>query len=169
MSDVDVDGAYEWLIVVVGIVFGIMSSYPDIFWSDTETTSASLQAVRSVVIPLVISAVLWVIGKLLLYSNRKILVKIVAWMYSVSITSAIFLTYLMEARFLHIQNENIQAGLSYFTLFILSPVFVYSVVLPRYRDKYPDTPFFKNNYWFGVALAIFILLIIVLIYFSSQV
>ena len=62
MSEVDVDGAYEWLVVIVGIVFGIMSSYPDFFWGDTEVASASLLAVRSVVLPLVTSAVLWLTG-----------------------------------------------------------------------------------------------------------
>jgi hypothetical protein len=169
MSEVDVDGAYEWLVVIVGIVFGIMSSYPEFFWGGTEVASASLTAVRSVVIPLVASAVLWLTGKLIINPNRKLLVKSVAWMFSVAVTGAVFITYLIGARFLLIQSERMQAILSYSVLFGLSPLFTFGIVLPRYREKYPDATFFKNRVWLIFALVIFVALILGMIYFSAQV
>ena len=166
--EVDVDGAYEWLIVLVGIIFGIMSSYPDFFWGDIPEASASLQAVRIVVLPLVVSAVLWLIGKLLLKPNRMLVVKLVAWMYSLATTIAIFLNYLMGVQFLVIQSESSQAIVGYSALFLVSPVFVYGVVYPLYKRKYPDASFFKNKSWFLLVLSLFILLIIGLIYLTSQ-
>jgi len=168
MSDVDVDGAYEWLIVVVGIILGIMSSYPLYFWGDIPEASASLQAVRSVVLPLVVSAVLWLMGKLILDQNRMLVVKFVAWMYSLATTAAFFLNYLMGVNFLVIKGEMNQAIVGYSVLFLFSPVFVYGVVYPLYKRKYPDAIFFRNKLWLILTLVIFFVLIFGVLYLTAQ-
>ncbi len=147
---------------------GIISSYPYFFWGDIPDVSAPLQAVRSVILPLLISAMLWLIGKLLLNPNRMLMVKLTAWMYSIATTTAFFLNYLMGVQFLVITNELNQAIVGYSALFLFSPVFVSGIVYPLYKRKYPEASFFKNKLWFLLVLAIFLVLILGLIYLSAQ-
>jgi hypothetical protein len=169
MAEVDVDGAFEWLVLIVGIVFGIMGSYPELFWGNTDITTTSETAVKSVVLPLVTSAVLWMIGKLLINPSSKLFVRLTAWMFTLSVTLGMLYAYLEGTRLLTINSEQIQAIISYFSLFIASPAFTIGVVLPRYRDQYPDASFFKNTIWLIGVLGCFVLLLLGVLYLSSQV
>ena len=56
MSKTDLDDAFEWFVIIIGIVTGIMSGSPEYFWSAPPfDVSPSMKAAEAVVVPLLLT------------------------------------------------------------------------------------------------------------------
>ena len=65
MSKRDVDDTFEWLVVIYGIVNAIIVSYPEYFyWGEQYGMPAAEVAVKSTVLPLIVTALIWIVAKL---------------------------------------------------------------------------------------------------------
>ena len=146
MIKTDVDEAFEWLVLIIGIVSAIMSQYPTYFYTMSPgVAEPSLKAAKAIVIPLVITIFIWLIGKLAISEPVQVLAKIVAWMVVVSITLYNFYNYILGliwASGFHYETtilDDVFVSLGIILFFLLAPIFTYFVVVPKYRQIYPDS------------------------------
>jgi hypothetical protein len=148
----DVDEAFEWMILIIGIVSAIMSQYPEYFYTMSPgAAEPSLKAAKAIVIPLVITIVIWLVGKLAISKRVQVLAKLVAWMVVIGVTWVNFYNYLLGltwASGIHyetgITNDFlVMFGMLFF--FLLPSIFTYFVVVPKYREMYPDSTLLKSK------------------------
>jgi hypothetical protein len=167
MEKPDVDEAFEWLIVMLSIVSAILSQYPEYFYTVTPMSSrpTSLKAAMSIVPPLVITIIIWLTGKLSRRRTVQALSRVIAWMITLGITWVnlnLFFQGIMWAAWRIIPNDlMITTGLLGFSL--LCPAVTYFVVMPRYREVYPDLPFFRSRVQFLVVQVVIYILLFALI------
>jgi len=149
----DVDGAFELILVITGIVCAIMSQYPEYFWKYFPTPPGfpiSLAATRSLILPLIIALIMWVVGKLTTSKRYQAVIKVFAWMYALNITFGNVIMYLLGSRWLPLEPE-IGAGLGNIIFFLIVPSLNYVVVIPRYKEIYPDSKFLQSKIMFIIA------------------
>lgn len=163
MAKADVDEAFEWLVLIIGIVSAIISQYPEYFQAYLQVWGelpASLVAARALILPLVLMVMMWLVGKLMTDLRYKPVVKVFAWMYALIAAFANMLIYLAGARWLSVEGGSavVPAGLFYV---LVIPGFTYKVVVARYREIYPDSTFLRSRPGFIVAYVLaFVLLLI---------
>jgi hypothetical protein len=157
----DVDEAFEWLVLIIGIVSAIMSQYPTYFYTMSPgVAEPSLKAAKAIVIPLVITIFIWLIGKLAISEPVQVLAKIVAWMVVVSITLYNFYNYILGliwASGFHYETtilDDVFVSLGIILFFLLAPIFTYFVVVPKYRQIYPDSNLLRSKIKFIITYAI---------------
>lgn len=156
----DVDEAFEWVVLIIGIVSAIMSQYPEYFYTMSPgVVEPSLKAAKSIVIPLVITIVIWLIGKLAVSKRVQVLAKVVAWMVVIGVTWVNFyfyvlgLMYASGIQFPGIMND-IQVAFGQLVFLLLSPIFTYFVVLPKYREIYPESTLLRSKTKFIITYAV---------------
>lgn len=161
MIKTDVDEAFEWLVLIIGIVSAIMSQYPTYFYTMSPgVAEPSLKAAKAIVIPLVITIFIWLIGKLAISEPVQVLAKIVAWMVVVSITLYNFYNYILGliwASGFHYETtilDDVFVSLGIILFFLLAPIFTYFVVVPKYRQIYPDSNLLRSKIKFIITYAI---------------
>lgn len=157
MSRVDVDGAFEWLVVILGIVNAIMVSYPEyFFWGEQYGMPASEVAVKSAVLPLLVTALIWIAGKLATDTRLQVIVKLTAWMFALSLVYGRVFSYLGAAEYISLSS--ILVGLNMLIIPVLIPIFAFKVVLPRYREMYPDLNLLRSKILFVIVFIFYIIL-----------
>lgn len=161
MIKTDVDEAFEWLVLIIGIVSAIMSQYPTYFYTMSPgVAEPSLKAAKAIVIPLVITIFIWLIGKLAISEPVQVLAKIVAWMVVVSITLYNFYNYILGliwASGFHYETtilDDVFVSLGIILFFLLAPIFTYFVVVPKYMQIYPDSNLLRSKIKFIITYAI---------------
>jgi len=157
----DVDEAFEWLVLIIGIVSAIMSQYPTYFYTMSPgVAEPSLKAAKAIVIPLVITIFIWLIGKLAISEPVQVLAKIVAWMVVVSITLYNFYNYILGliwASGFHYETtilDDVFVSLGIILFFLLAPIFTYFVVIPKYRQIYPESNLLRSKIKFIITYAV---------------
>ncbi len=148
----EVDEAFEWMVLVIGIVSAIMIQYPEYFYTMTPgAAEPSLKAAKAIVIPLVITIIIWLVGKLAVSKPVQTLTKIMAWIVITDVTLLNFISYFQGLIWSSGFNW-VRAGLdSVFVLggmilfFLVGPVLTHFVVAPKYRQVYPDSVFLKSK------------------------
>jgi hypothetical protein len=168
----DVDDAFEWLIVIVSIVSAILSQYPEYFYTITPNPArpASLKAAIAIVPPLVVVIVVWLVGKLASRDLVQALAKVTAWLMTLDVTWTNLYSYFLGVVWsgwgIVPTNFMVNVGLS--GVFLLSPMFTYFVVVPKYRAMYPGLQLLDRKWQFlavyGITRALFLLFLLVLIY-----
>lgn len=164
MEKTDVDEAFELLLVITGIVCAIMSQYPEYFWryfgQYPKDFPIALAATRSLVLPLVVALILWIVGKLITNLRYQAVIKVFAWMYALNLTFGNVFMYMLGSRWLPFGPE-IGAGLGNIVFFLIVPSFNYVVVLPKYKKMYPESTFLQSKIMFIIAsiVALFLFLI----------
>ncbi len=168
MAKNDVDEAFEWLIVIVGIVSAILSQYPEYFYTITPIPDrpASLKAAIGIVPPLVVVVVVWLVGKLAGRDAVQSTAKITAWLMTVDVTWANLYSYFLgivwSAWGITPTSPMIMFGM--LGVFVLSPAFVYFVVVPKYRATYPGLPSLGRKWQFlgiyAVTTTLFMLFVL---------
>lgn len=156
----DVDEAFEWMVLIIGIVSAIMIQYPAYFYTMSPgVAEPSLKAAKSIVIPLVITIVIWLIGKLAVSKRVQVLAKVVAWMVVIGVTWVNFYFYVLGLmlasgiQFPGIMND-IQVVFGQLVFFLLTAIFTYFVVLPKYREIYPDSALLRSKIRFIITYAV---------------
>lgn len=148
------------MVLILSILSAIMIQYPQYFYTMTPgVAEPSLKAAKSIVIPLVITIVVWLTAKLALSKRVQVLAKVVAWMIVIGVTSVNFglyvvgLMYASGVQFRGIVND-IYIGSGQITFFLLSPLFTYFLVLPKYSEIYPESSLLKSKTKFIITSAV---------------
>jgi len=154
----DVDKAFELLLVIIGLVLSIFSSHSEALVNlsnmDPELLSSIL--VRFTVIPLLVILLIWMIAKLTKNQYLQISSKLVAWMAAINTTVGVLYIYFRElGYFPDVRIAGIEV-VSYIGFFLI-PIFVYFILIPRYRDMYPDSSFFRGQTGFIITYVSFII------------
>ncbi len=165
MSKKDVDEAFEWLVVIYGIVNAIIVSYPEYFYRGEQYgMSASEVAVKSVVLPLIITALIWIVGKLATDIRIRVTAKLTAWMFILMLVYGSIFSYLGGAGYISMSAT--LTGVNMLIISVLIPLINFKVVLPRYKEMYPDKNFLRSKtlliivYIFATILNLSLLLIL---------
>jgi hypothetical protein len=148
----EVDEAFEWMVLVIGIISAIMIQYPEYFYTlSPGVAEPSLKAAKSVVIPLVITIFIWLIGKLAVSKSVQVLTKVVAWVFVTDVTVTNYYSY-MQGLIWYSGFDYLKAGLNDvfvslgMLLFLLvGPVLTHFVVAPKYREVYPDSTLLRSR------------------------
>ena len=167
MTKSDVDEGFEWLVIIIGIVVGIMSQFPDIFWlvypSDVPS---SMQAARGVVVPLLLTLMIWLIGKFTSTQYQPI-AKIIAWLYMSELVFSYSFTYFWGIGW--IPRNSTMTGVGMVCLLVLGPVVIFKIIVPRYRESYPDSIFLRSRIKLLLALIIaYLIYFLMVVAISSQ-
>lgn len=152
MTKPEVDEAFEWMVLVVSIVSAIMIQYPQYFYTlSPGTAEPSLKAAKSIVIPLVMTIFIWLVGKLAVRKPVQVLARVVAWVFVVDVTFGNYYSYIQGLLWFS-GFDYLAAGLNDFfvsfgmlLLFLVGPVLAHSVVVPKYREVYPDSSLLRNK------------------------
>jgi len=163
LTKTDVDEAFEWLVLIIGIVSAIMSQYPEFFYSlSPSNIDPSLKAAKTIVPPLIITILIWLLGKLSTNKRLQVVAKVVAWMYVVGVTWLNIYTYSLGLAWAsgipiesspHVLHEFL-TGLGMLSFFFFPLIFTYLVVIPKYREMYPDSTFLKSKVQFIITYII---------------
>lgn len=161
MTKADVDEAFEWLVLIIGIVSAIMSQYPTYFYTlSPSTVDPSLKAAKAIVPPLIITILIWLVGKLSTSKRVQVLAKIVAWMVVIGVTWVNVYNYLIGLIWasgfpieIGITND-IYVTFGILCFFLLPLIFTYFVVAPKYREIYPDSTLLASRFRFIVAYVV---------------
>jgi hypothetical protein len=144
MSKRDVDEAFEWLVVIYGIVNAIIVTYPEYFyWGEQYGMSVSEVAVKSAVLPLIVTALIWIVAKLVTDIRIQVTAKLTAWLFILILVYGKIYSYLGGAGY--IPMSSILTGINMLIILIFIPIITYKVVLPRYKEMYPDQNFLRSK------------------------
>jgi len=161
MTKPDVDEAFEWLVLVIGIVSAIMVQYPEYFYTLTPGfAEPSLKAAKAIVIPLVITILIWLVGKLAVRKPVQVFAKVVAWVFVTDFTITNYYSYM--------QGLLWASGFNYITLglndffvllgmlltFLVGPVLTHFIVVPKYKEIYSDSVFLRNKIKLVITYAV---------------
>lgn len=178
MVNHNIDEAFEWLILMLGIVSAILGQYPQYFYFITPHPERpkSLRAAMSIVIPMVITIGLWLIGKLSSKSLVQAVAKVVSWIFILGATFinlwSYFLGIILQSlqmppsssiyEFIGADRVALILMLQQIGFLLFSLIIIYFVVIPKYRDIYPDIAFLKSKTKFlityGVTMFLFALI-----------
>lgn len=161
MAKPEVDEAFEWMVLIIGIVSAIMIQYPAYFYTMSPgVVDPSLKAARAIVFPLVITIVIWLVGKLAVSKPVQAFAKVVAWMVVAGVTFVNFYNYMLGliwASGFHYETtilNDVFVSLGMLLFFLLPLVLTYFVVLPKYREIYSDSGLLRSKIKFMVTYAV---------------
>lgn len=163
MSKTDLDEAFEWFVIIIGIVTGIMSGSPEYFWSAPPfDVPSSMKAAQAVVVPLLLTLMIWMIGKLAARQYQPI-AKVIAWIYVSSLTMGYCQTFFMGIGWIPANATTVGLGMIVGTLI---PILVTIFIVPRYRESYPESKFLQSKikllFAYIVATIIYVLMVVVI-------
>lgn len=164
MPEVNVDSAFEWLMVIIGIVFAIVSQYPELYWTGNDPMPPAFYAARQLVFPLLVIAFIWLAGKLVINKNIQVAVKLVAWMIALAV--AIMNIYMWAVGSFFMTEYPLVEGVFLVLGFVVNPVFVYGIVVPRYKRDYPTSTFLKSKIKLLMVYIVFLVFVLVSILFG---
>jgi hypothetical protein len=145
----EIDEAFEWLVVILGVVTAILIQYPEYFYTLTPGNApASLKAAIAIIPPMVITVVVWLTGKLSERDAVQALAKTAAWMLILSMTWTDLYSYFQGVIWAGwgIAPANLSKGFGLAGLFLLTPVFTHVIVVPRYRRMYPGLAVLRRKW-----------------------
>lgn len=167
-SSANVDDAFEWFVLLVAIVSAIMSQYPEYFYYQSQQGRApSLLAAAVIVPPLVITIMIWLVGKLASNRGTQAVARVIAWMFVMGTTWANLTSYMIGIVWAIITPvprllDDIMIGSSMIGFFLVPPFFTYLAVVPRYRELYPESAFLRSRLRFLIAFILTSLLLFAL-------
>jgi len=135
---------------VIGIITAILNQYPEYFYAVTPNPDRplSLRVAIGVVPMMVTITMIWLIGKVSSRSLVQALAKIIAWLLIIGTTWANLLFYSMGVMIaFQIPREaaTLMTIPGLLGVLLLCPFVTYHVIIPKYRDIYPDVSFLKNK------------------------
>ena len=160
MSKIEVDKAFELVLVIAGLVASIMTTFPELFWVSTEQYSTDVQAVQATVIPMIIIVTIWVSGKLVENENRQVFIKLLAWTVTLSYTLGLVFYQIMVINYSFTNNffGTYQDLISLSLTYVIAPVSVFTGIFPKYKKMYPDASFLRNNIGYLLVAALFLII-----------
>ena len=157
----EVDEAFEWTVLIIAVVSAIMIQYPDYFYTLTPgPADPSLKASKALVIPLVLTIIIWLIAKLAVSKRVQVFTKVFAWMVVLGFAWANLYTYLtglIYASGIHYEigmTNDIVVVSGMVGLFLIPPAITYFVIVPKYRESYPDSTLLRSKTKFIITYII---------------
>jgi len=146
----DIDDAFEWLIVVIGIITAVINQYPEYFYAVTPNPDRpfALRVAIGVVPIMLVITIIWLIGKVSSRGLVQALAKVIAWMLIIGTTwvNLIFYSMGIMIAFQIPRNEATNMNiLGLLVFFLLCPFIAYRFIAPKYRDIYPDIIFLRKK------------------------
>jgi hypothetical protein len=166
LSDSDVDRAFDLLVVIIALIYSMAGSHPELFWQASPELSLEIIALRMTVPPVVSLTLLWLASHLISNKNGKVLLKSVAWMTAFSIGGMLLSIFTEGLKFFKL-SKSIETILIFSMIFI-SPLIIYAVIFPKYKEKYPDISFFRRKVWPIVSYVLYLLVLLTLIVITSS-
>jgi len=161
MTKTDVDDAFEWMVLIIGIVSAIMIQYPAYFYiMSPGAAEPSLKAAKAIVIPLVITILIWLVGKLAVSKRVQVLAKVVAWMVVTGVTLNNFYNYMLGliwASGFHYETtilNDVFIALGMLLFFLFPLILPYFVVVPKYREIYLDSALLRSKIRFIITYTV---------------
>jgi len=183
------DDAFNWLVVILGIIAGALTQFPQLAvfgWylfpeqaSQVVPLNVDYLLLRSLIFPVVFLALFWLLGFLTIKSEWQVMLKFFSWI-SASIILIVDLLLLGVFTIIHayyppafwstwIPEEGppivivVTALFSYSLLVIFPLLFSFFVVRPRMREIYKDSKFLhsipKQVLLFIMAVLFYLLLV----------
>ncbi len=157
----EIDEAFEWMVLIIGVISAIMIQYPEYFYTlSPGVAEPSLKAAKSVVIPLVITIFVWLVGKLAVSKSVQVFSKIVAWVFVTDVTVSNYYNY-MQGLIWYSGFDYLRAGLNDvfvslgMLLFLLvGPVLTHFVIAPKYREVYPGSTLLGSKIRLAITYAV---------------
>lgn len=161
MAKSEVDEAFEWTVLIIAVVSAIMIQYPDYFYTMTPgPTDPSLKASKALVIPLVLLIIIWLTAKLAASKRVQVFSKVLAWMLVIGFTWANLYQYmlgLIYASGIHYEvgiTNDIAVLSGMVGIFLIDPAITYFVIVPKYRESYPDSTLLRSKTKFIITFVI---------------
>jgi hypothetical protein len=165
----EVDEAFEWTVLIIAVVSAIMIQYPDYFYTLTPgPADPSLKASKALVIPLVLLIIIWLIAKLAISRRVQVFSKVFAWMLVIGFTWANLYQYmlgLIYASGIHYEigiTNDIAVLSGMIGIFLIDPAVTYFVIVPRYRESYPDSTLLRSKTKFIITYIIAMICVMLL-------
>ena len=161
----DLDKAFELLVVIIALIYSIMQSYPDLFWSSTPELSQEIQTMRNTVLPIIILTILWLASRMTSNPNTQLFLKSVSWMTAFSLGVALILAYLDGVRYIkfNLLLERILMG----SIILLNPLVVSVLIFPKYKQNYVDATYFKAVTWPAASYLAYLVVMGVIVWIPS--
>jgi hypothetical protein len=99
----------------------------------------------------VITIFIWLVGKLAVSKPVQVLAKVVAWMVVVDVTVANYYSYMQGLiwssgfDYLAAGLNDVFVSLGMLLFFLVGPVVAHFVVVPKYREFYPDSVLLRSK------------------------
>ena len=146
-----------------------MRSNPEVFWGivpGLPELSLEIQAMRSIILPLIILALLWLSSKLITSINGKILFKFVSWMTTFSLMVNLILIFLHGAKFIDLNTLGTLELIS-ISLLLINPLFAHIIIFPEYKKKYTNATFFISRIWSILSYVVYLGVIGIIVFIPS--
>lgn len=135
----NIDGAFDWLILIMSTINGILIGLPE--------TSESKKAIAGALIPpFFVLVVVWLLGHLVKDRNSKVILKVYAWLnalFSLVMIGLIFTDHaygMMRFLHAHVFAPYPPIALLWMALMLGTPfLFFDRLVLPIYKEIYSDS------------------------------
>ena len=129
-----------------------MIQYPEYFFTLTPGhAEPSLKAAKAIVIPLLITILIWLVGKLAVRKPVQVLAKVIAWVFVIDFTVTNYFSYMQGLvwasgfDYIAMGLDSVVVLLGMFLTFLVGPTFTHFVILPKYRKVYPESFFLKSK------------------------
>jgi hypothetical protein len=142
----DVDDAFNLFLVIIGIVSSIYNSHYELLFSGDSPERVANIIIRFTVIPLLVLTFIWIGAKLIRSENYAIFLKLVDWMMALNLTLGLLFMYFRDTGYIR-ESRFLETYVQIIMIFLV-PIFVFSFVVPRYKEMYPDATFFVKNWSF---------------------
>jgi hypothetical protein len=145
----EVDEAFEWLVVILGVVTAILVQYPEYFYTATPGQAAApLKAAMAVIPPIVVTVVVWLVGKLSERDAVQAVAKVVAWQLILSVTWANLYSYFLGISWAAsgVVPGSLSVGAGMLGFLLLGPTVTFFVVVPKYGRMYPGVLLLRSKW-----------------------
>lgn len=139
------DEAFNWLVLILGIIAGVLSDFPQLLVVHTQWIE--LAVVRLLVFPVIILVFLWLCGLLARNVAFQVVMKSFSWIFASIILMADFVLLILGIFPIYIPRGpgTTPLGMVIQGLILFSPlyfsIFCLLVVRPRMREAYKDSKF----------------------------
>jgi len=140
----DVDDAFNLFLVIIGIVSSIYNSHYDILFGGDSIEQVANLIIRLTVIPLLALTFIWIGAKLIRKQNYSIFLKLVDWTMALNLTFTLIFMYFRDTGYF--QESSFLENYMQVIMILIFPVFVFILILPRYKEMYPGATFFIKKW-----------------------
>lgn len=174
------DEAFSWLVVILGIIAGALSQFPEIWPTQIGQVTAPVFLVRLLILPVIFLVLVWLWSFLAREMENQAVLKSLSWMFASIIMIAdiafiLLATYGPDPATHAGPGENFPQWIT-MILIILSPYyltpFFYSFAIrPRMREIYKNSEFLhsqsKQALLYAVTVLSYLLSTGILIYWTQ--
>jgi hypothetical protein len=148
--DNPLEEAFNWLVVILGIVAGALSQFPELWPLQIHGVTRPVFLVRILILPVIVLVLIWLWSYLAKEKEHQVVLKSLSWVLAtiLMIADIVFIilgTYGLDPNTLTGPGENFLQWIIYVLLilspFYLAPPFCLFGVRPRMREIHKNSKF----------------------------